>query len=419
MQSLFEIQELNNMKKIISIFIILTMLITPVLAEEKAITISGGEIETGEEIAIVISVPNVPAAIGSITLSYDNRRLEPVKSEFSSDFEAISPLINLKYADNQIKFNWMTLSDGINFNDCVTVTFKGIAGGENKVEVIQADLYDINETKIDIASVSEQINVIGEPPAPDEPVDTPDNGNSSSGSVNTGSSNSSGSGSVNHGTTYPLGTSGSSGSNKGSSTVKVPTNTTPAVGETTATKKSFKDTESVSWAEESIEFLAGKGIINGVSDTEFAPQNNIKRADYMILLVKMLGLDENFEDNFDDVASDKYYYNAIGIAKKMQLTSGVGDNKFNPEKSITRQEMFVMAYRILEMQNAELETAEVSELEVFGDYSMIAEYALAPLAVMVKNKLVSGSDGNIMPLGNATRAETAVLIKRLYDVINK
>ena len=50
---------------------------------------------------------------------------------------------------------------------------------------------------------------------------------------------------------------------------------------------------------------------------------------------------------------------------------------------------------------------------------MIAEYALAPLAVMVKNKLVSGSDGNIMPLGNATRAETAVLIKRLYDVINK
>ena len=119
------------MKKIISMFIILTMLITPAFAEGNTITVSGGEIKTGEEISVVISIPNVAAAVGSVTLSYDNRRLEPVKSEFSAAFGSLSPLINLKYSDNQIKFNWMTLNDGLDFTDCVTVTFKGIAGGEN------------------------------------------------------------------------------------------------------------------------------------------------------------------------------------------------------------------------------------------------------------------------------------------------
>ena len=404
------------MKRIMSIFIILTIFITPVFAKDNTITISGGELTTEEDIAVIISLPDISAAFGSITLSYDNKRLEPVSFEFSPAFKAVSPLLNLHYAENQIKFNWLTLGGSIDFTDCVTITFKGIAGGKSKVEVLKAELYDINETKLDVSSASEEINIIGEPPVEDEPADTPDTDSSGSGSSG---SQSGSSGGTNHGTSRPSSSRPSGSVSDKGSPVTGTSSTITEEAEKTTPKKSFDDIEGVSWAKESIEFLAGKGIINGVSDTEFAPDKNIKRADFMLLLIKMLGLEDDFEDNFDDVTPDKYYYNAVGIAKKLQLTSGVGDNKFNPEKSITRQELFVIAHRILEMQNAALEAAEIFELEVFEDYGEISEYALPSLAVMVKNKLVSGSGGNIMPLGNATRAETAVIIKRMYAVIYK
>lgn len=181
----------------------------------------------------------------------------------------------------------------------------------------------------------------------------------------------------------------------------------------------FADITNYAWANEAIVALAEKGIIKGVSDTEFAPANDIKRADFMLLLVRMLDLKADVTSNFDDVSADKYYYEGVGIAKALGLTTGVGDNKFNPEASITRQDMFVLAYRILQMQEAGLVDADESAINTFEDYSKIADYAKEGLAALVKNDLVKGSDNKINPVGNATRAETAVFIYRLYNLLNK
>ena len=181
----------------------------------------------------------------------------------------------------------------------------------------------------------------------------------------------------------------------------------------------FTDIANYAWASEAINALAEKGIINGVSDTEYAPANDIKRADFMLLLVRMLDLKAEVADNFDDVTTDKYYYEGVGIAKALGLTTGVGENKFNPEASITRQDMFVLAHRILEMQEIELDEADETAISAFDDYSKIADYAKAGLASLVKNELVEGSDNKINPVGNATRAETAVFVYRLYNLLNK
>lgn len=187
----------------------------------------------------------------------------------------------------------------------------------------------------------------------------------------------------------------------------------------TTNVSAFADITNYAWANEAIVALAEKGIIKGVSDTEFAPANDIKRADFMLLLVRMLDLKADVTSNFDDVSADKYYYEGVGIAKALGLTTGVGDNKFNPEASITRQDMFVLAYRILQMQEAGLIDADESAINTFDDYSKIADYAKEGLASLVKNDLVKGSDNKINPVGNATRAETAVFIYRLYNLLNK
>lgn len=186
-----------------------------------------------------------------------------------------------------------------------------------------------------------------------------------------------------------------------------------------AQQSGFADIANYGWANEAIVALAEKGIIKGVSETRFAPASNIKRADFMLLLVRMLGLDAEVTENFADVDQSKYYYEALGVAKELGLTTGVGNNKFNPEANITRQDMFVLAYRILQMQKAELVEADESAISTFNDYSKIADYAKEGLSTLVKNELVKGSDNKINPVGNATRAETAVFIYRLYNLLNK
>jgi len=111
--------------------------------------------------------------------------------------------------------------------------------------------------------------------------------------------------------------------------------------------KTFKDIASCTWAEKQIEVLASKGIINGTSDTTYSPGDQITRADYLTLLVKTLGLNTKFDSNFEDINPAAYYYEAIGIARKLGITSGVGNNRFNPNAPITRQDMMVLTERAL------------------------------------------------------------------------
>ena len=71
------------------------------------------------------------------------------------------------------------------------------------------------------------------------------------------------------------------------------------------------------------------------------------------------------------------------------------------------------------MQKAELEGADEAAISSFDDYSKIADNAKEGLAALVKNELVQGSDNLINPIGNATRAETAVFVYRIYNLLNK
>ena len=184
-------------------------------------------------------------------------------------------------------------------------------------------------------------------------------------------------------------------------------------------KQLFNDISEYDWAKDAIYFLYEKGIITGISETEFAPGIDIKRADYMLLIVRMLGFSAEFSENFTDVSKEKYYYREIGAAKALGLTSGTGNNMFNPEASITRQDMFVLAYRILSMKKAEMNGPDNSKISIFDDYLEIADYAKDSIAALVNSGLVKGEGNRINPCSNASRAETAVFIYRIYKLLKK
>ncbi|HQO73064.1 MAG TPA: S-layer homology domain-containing protein, partial [Sedimentibacter sp.] len=179
--------------------------------------------------------------------------------------------------------------------------------------------------------------------------------------------------------------------------------------------KTFDDLENAAWGKKSIEVLASKGVMKGVSEKEFEPQSNITRADFLYSLIRTLGVEARFDGNFDDISKDDYYYKEIGIAQRMGITKGTGNNKFNPEESITRQDMMVLTERALRMFKRIEAQGAASDLDKFADKSLIADYAVNSVASVVKEGLIVGSGDGVNPLGNTTRAETAVFLYRIYN----
>ncbi|HHX18562.1 MAG TPA: cellulosome anchor protein [Clostridium sp.] len=178
--------------------------------------------------------------------------------------------------------------------------------------------------------------------------------------------------------------------------------------------KTFNDISSYSWAKKQIEVLASKGIINGTSEITFTPGEDIKRADFIILLIKSLGLYSEAVSNFDDVLPGSYYYEYVGIAKELGITSGVGDNMFKPLEKVTRQDMMVLTANALKIAGKISDKGIESDIAKFDDKDKIASYAVEGVSTLVKKGIVLGSGNNINPLGNATRAELAAIIYKIY-----
>ncbi len=180
-------------------------------------------------------------------------------------------------------------------------------------------------------------------------------------------------------------------------------------------QKTFEDLDRVSWAKDAIEVLASKGILEGSSEMEYSPGESITRADFLCFLVRTLGIDAEADDNFADISTDASYYKEIAAAKKLGITNGTGNNKFNPEAYITRQDMMVLVDRALKLLEKMVARGSAADLEGFDDKSLVAGYAVNSVASLIKEGLIIGSSDNINPLGYTTRAEAAVIMYRMYN----
>lgn len=176
--------------------------------------------------------------------------------------------------------------------------------------------------------------------------------------------------------------------------------------------KTFDDMDQFEWAKKPIQVLASKGIVKGTSETTFTPEKNITRAEYIVMLVRAFGLTAKVDGNFNDVKSTDYYYQAVGIAKKLGIVTGTDNNNFNPGESITRQDLMVLTARALKAAKRLSSEGFAEDLEKFKDVSEISDYALESVSVLVNKGIVNGRNGLIHPKDDASRAEAAVIIYR-------
>lgn len=178
--------------------------------------------------------------------------------------------------------------------------------------------------------------------------------------------------------------------------------------------KTFQDAGKYKWAQQPIEMVASKGILSGTSQTMFSPDDNITRAEFIDSLIKALGLSAEFDTNFVDVKKTDNYYESVGIAKKLGISRGTGNNRFSPNAQITRQEMATFVVRALELANKAIEQGNVSDLKKYSDVSKIAKYAVENMASLVKTNILAGSGNRLDPNGKVTRAQTAVVMWHIY-----
>ena len=172
----------------------------------------------------------------------------------------------------------------------------------------------------------------------------------------------------------------------------------------------FTDLGNYAWASDAIYDLVGKGVVKGQGGTIYGPALNIKRGDFMLMLVRAYDLKADYTDNFKDVASGSYYYDAIAIAKVLGIAQGDGTN-FKPDASITRQEAMALLYRTLTITEHDM-SAYNADLSSFTDNALVADWAKAPVSALVGAKIIQGSNNQLNPLGNMTRAEMAVALDK-------
>lgn len=166
-----------------------------------------------------------------------------------------------------------------------------------------------------------------------------------------------------------------------------------------------------------IEALASRGIINGMGQGTFMPNKTMTRAEFAAIVTRALGLAAKDTKVFSDVPSSKWYAGYIGTANSSGIVNGVGNGKFNPEGTITRQEaaaMVARAAKLCGLDTAMDAAATRDMLAQFGDYRSVASWAKEPMAFCYSANILDQSDLNIEPTKAILRCEIAQM---LYNML--
>ncbi len=162
-----------------------------------------------------------------------------------------------------------------------------------------------------------------------------------------------------------------------------------------------------------IEALIARGIINGMTDTAYQPDETMTRAQFATIVVKALGLTPKTVSVFKDVAAKEWYAAYVGTAYNYGIVNGKTDTTFEPNGTITRQEAAAMVARAAKLcgMDTTLENYEIlNVLAQFGDYSDVSEWARESIAFCYGENILDQSDLDIQPGRAILRGEIAQMI---------
>lgn len=180
---------------------------------------------------------------------------------------------------------------------------------------------------------------------------------------------------------------------------------------------SFSDVAANDWFSKAVGFIVARKITTGTGNGNYGPNTKLTRGEFIVMLLKTYDIapDTNTKDNFTD-AGNTHYTNYLSAAKRLGISEGIGNNRFAPDKQITRQEMFTLLYNALKVTGRLPESKGGKDLTAFSDAGDIASWAKTAMTLLVKTGAVGGSGGKLSPAATATRAEMAQV---LYNLLSR
>lgn len=180
----------------------------------------------------------------------------------------------------------------------------------------------------------------------------------------------------------------------------------------------FTDVPRTEWYYEAVSYVATEGLMNGVSTTQFNPNGTASRAQIVTILWRLAGEPSALTGAFTDVPAGEYYSTAVAWASRQGIVTGVGNNRFEPNSNITREQLAVILYRYA--QDAGYTTSASANITGYYDYARVNSYARTAMSWAVGAGLITGtSTTTLSPQDTATRAQVATILMRFCENIAK
>lgn len=177
----------------------------------------------------------------------------------------------------------------------------------------------------------------------------------------------------------------------------------------------FVDVSKTDWFYNDVKYVWQHDIMNGVSDTKFAPETKMTRAMFVTVLYRLEGSPDvtgMATPPFTDIGAKNFdwAYNAIVWAYNTGVTKGTSATTFAPGVAISRQEIVTMLYRYAG-------SPAVSGSPIFGDSSVISSWARDAVQWAKSFGVVNGyPNGNFGPVDATTRGQMAAMIHRYMQL---
>lgn len=182
----------------------------------------------------------------------------------------------------------------------------------------------------------------------------------------------------------------------------------------TPSKTKFNDVSANDWFASAVDYVTGKGMMNGTADNTFSPKANTTRGMVVTVLYRLENQPSTSAASFTDVASGAYYANAVAWANANGIVSGYGSGKFGPNDKVTREQLAAILYRYAQYKKYDVSGAK--SLDGYTDAQSVSSYAVPALQWANAAGVVTGKSGSKLdPKGNATRAEVAAMLMRFCE----
>ena len=179
----------------------------------------------------------------------------------------------------------------------------------------------------------------------------------------------------------------------------------------------FDDAGRGDWFYDSVVYVYENGLMDGVSDTLFDPDGTVTRAQLVTTLWRLDGEPSvNYALPFTDVSVGEWYAEAVRWAAGEGIVNGVSETEFAPNAAVTREQLAAILHRYAQHKGYDVSIGESTNILSYSDFASISEYAISAMQWVCGEGIITGvTESTLEPRGTATRAQSAAILMRFLE----